>query len=264
MPHQDPLIEQVGEKVELSRETDFPEFPASVWRDMRSAPQWEPEANEKNVFDTMYLETVEAYYESVEATENAGAQIAQLFRKWQPLADKFTRHVLRGDPDNPLDAELNWDAEGAGEAIVRPLQVDSFANAQYQQTVENPGVFNIIPDDTQADGSVETATQNEQAWLVIGYAEFYGDNKLPYDKIQDEVNDGIGVRRPIYTRNAMETKQTLKIINRRRGPLPVEPGFDLDIDVDIIPGQTGIDVGLFPLGIEVIRADATEYTNFNA
>lgn len=245
-------------ETELTLEEDFSEVSTDVFDNMASAPDWKSgNFNEGNVFEQMYNDSVTAYYADAVDVNAAGRQVLKLFDKWRPLADQFTRHVLRGNVDDPLDATLNWDAEGAGQAVVRPLTVDSFSNAKYAQTPDSTGQYNIIPDQTQGNDTSETATSNEQAWMVFGYAEYYAGNKAPYDYVQSDVNDDIGVRRPFHLRNQMEGNDTLKVASRERGPLFVEPGFDLDIDANI--HTAGIETGLFPLGVEVVRADSSNF-----
>jgi len=244
-------------EVTLSQAQDFTEVSADIWDSIEDAPSWKSNFNEQNIFDQMYNDAATNYYADATDVQAAGAQVLELFQKWKPLADQFARHVLRGDVDVPLDANLDWDAEGAGQAIVRPLTAQSFQNASYSQIPSSTGQFNVIPDESQADGTTETATENEQAWMVFGYAEFYGGNRAPYDYVQENINDDIGNRRPFHLRNQVEQKGTLKVVSRERGPLFVEPGFDLDIDANVV--TTGIETGLFPLGIEVVRADAPEF-----
>jgi hypothetical protein len=254
MPHTGPAD---TEGATLERDSSFPEVPDNLWSKVQGAPAFESKFNEENLFDSMYYESARQYYADATDVGAQGRQILKLFTRWRDVAAQFSRHVLSGDADNPLDANLSWDAEGAGEALVRPIRTDTFANAQYSQTPTSTGQFNIIPDDTQGNNSTETATQNEQAWLIFGYMEARADDTVPYDYAQSDINDNVGVRRPFNLKLAMEGEQTLKVAERHRGPIMVEPGFDLDIDVQVV--EPNITTGLWPLGIEIIRADAAEF-----
>lgn len=239
------------------RDRDFAEVPQNLWSDVQKAPAFRSEFNEENIFTEQYLEAAQVYTEAATNVNAQGRVIPNLFLRWADVVAQFTRFVLTGDADNPLDATLSWDPEGAGEAMVRPFRTDSFANAQYTQTPSATGQFNIIPDNTQANNTSETATANEQAWCIIGWYEPVAGNVVPYDYLQADVNDNIGVRREEFLKYQMESKNTTKWAPRERGPLLVPPGFDLDVDINVV--QAGIETGLWPVGVEVIRADATEF-----
>jgi len=243
---------------ELTMESDFPEISENIWDKVASSNiRFKDNFNEGNVFDSMYNDFVTAYYAEATDVQAAGRQVLDLFQKWKAPAREFTKYVLRGDADDPLDATLNWDAEGGGEAIIRPITTHSTTNASYTQVPAATGQFNIFPDENAGDGVAATATANQQAWMVFGYMETVAGNKVPYDYTQANVNDEVGTRRQFWLRNQMDSKGTLKVAERSRGPLLVEPGFDLDIDANV--HTTGIETGLFPLGIEIIRADSAEY-----
>lgn len=250
--------QDVEEPVASNLRQSFDEVPDNLWQDIQSnGRRFESQFNEQNIFRQQYYEAARWYFADAMDVPAQGRAIAKLFQRWQNVVEQTTRWVLGGDPDNPLDATLSWDPEGAGEAMVRPLRTDSFSNAQYSQTPTTAGQFNIIPDDTQGDGSVETATQNEQAWIIIGWLERLAGSEAPYDYLQADINDNVGVRREEFLMYQMEGRDTLKIAERFRGPLIVPPGFDLDVDVNV--KTTNITTGLWPLGVEVIRADATEF-----
>lgn len=260
MPHQGISAadaDKVGTVSLSNPERDFPEVPGNIVDKLQGASPFRSGFNQQNIFQQQYYESARQYYEDAVDVNAAGRQILKLFTRWQPVVENFARMVLRDDVDNPLDATLSWDPEGAGEAMVRPFRTDSFSNAQYAQTPTATGQFNIIPDDTQADGSTETATSNEQAWIIIGFVERLASGEMPYDYIQADINDNVGVRREENVLLQMEGQDTLRVYERFRGPLMVEPGFDLDIDVNV--KTTNIQTGLWPLGVEVIRADASEF-----
>lgn len=240
-----------------NRDRDFAEVPDNLWSDVQGSPGFRARFNEENIFREQYFEAAQVYTDAATNVNAQGRVIPNLFLRWADVVAEFTRYVLRGDADDALDAVLSWDPEGAGEAMIRPFRTDSFANAQYTQTPGSTGQFNIIPDDTQANDSTETATANEQAWIIIGWYEPVAGNVVPYDYVQANVNDNIGVRREEFLKYQMESKGTTKWAPRERGPLMIPPGFTLDVDVNVV--QTGIETGLWPVGIEVIRADASEF-----
>lgn len=248
--------------VALSHMRDFPEVPDNLWNKVTEAEPWGEFAapNQDNIFKIQFLEAAKQYYESATAVNAQGRAILKLFLRWADVANEWTRYVLNGDADNPLDATLSFDPEGAGEAYVRPLRPVTFTDfgASYSQTPASTGRFNLLPDEANAtNGDAETAPQNEKAWMIFGWIERLAGNEVPYDVVQADINDNVGVRREENLVYQMEGKQTLKVAPRSRGPLLVEPGFDLDIDIDV--KVTNITTGLWPIGIEVIRADSAEF-----
>lgn len=247
------------DQIQLTRDANFSEVSENIFDSMSNAPQWKTNGNfnEKNLFDQMYEEAVTNYYADATDVQAAGQQVLHLFDKWKPLVSQFARYVLRGSADHSLDATLNWDAEGSGEAIIRPLSDQSFQNATYAQTPSSTGQFNIVPDNSQADGTMATATQNEQAWIVFGFIDYYTGSYVPYDYTQSNVSDNIGVRRPFPLRNQMDSDDTLDVADRKRGPLLVSPGTSMDIDANI--HTPDVKIGLFPVGFEVVRADASNF-----
>lgn len=265
MPHQivSPADTEVDQVSLQKPDRDFAEVPGNIVDKLQGASPFRSGFNQQNIFDVQYYEAARQYYEDAVDTQQQGRTILKLFLRWKPVVERFARMVLRDDVDNPLDATLAWDPEGAGEAMVRPLRTDSFEDsggtvqAQYAQTPTATGQFNIIPDDTQADGTTITATGNEAAWIIFGWIERLASNEMPYDYLQADINDNKGIRREEFLLWQMEGPDTLKVSERIRGPLIVEPGFDLDVDVNV--KTTNITTGLWPVGIEVIRADAPEF-----
>lgn len=248
---------QAGTPNTLSYFQNFFEVPEEKKQQLFSTPaenRWDGSFNEGNVFDSMYGEAVQSFYADALNTQRLdGAQILKVYQKWKPLVARFVANVLHNSQiNNHLNANLTWEPEGSSQAILRHLQVDTFANAEYEQTPGATGQFNIVPDEDQGDGATETATANEQAWIIIGYADFKSGRTYPYDIIQEDVNDSIGVRRPLYTNNAMRTKDGLSVLERYRGPLPVQPGETLDIDIGVKADFTDVNTQLWPMGFEVI------------
>lgn len=251
-----------GEANPNDLDQSFPEVPSNLWNKVRDAPAFASFSapNQENIFRQQYFEAAKTYYEAATDVNAQGRAILKLFLRWADVAANWTRYVLDGDADNPLDATLSFDPEGAGEAYVRPLRPATFTDfgASYAQTPSATGRFNLLPDEASAtDGDSETAPQNEKAWMIFGYTEFLAGNEVPYDVVQADINDNVGVRREKNLLYAMEGQDTLKVSERSRGPLLVEPGFSLDIDVDI--KTSDIQMGLWPIGFEVIRADSAEF-----
>lgn len=243
--------------VAQSHDRDFAEVPDNVWDKVQRAPSFNANFNEENIFKQQYFEAARQYYANATDVNAQGRTILQLFLRWADVVSEFTRFVLQGDADDPLDATLSWDPEGGGEAMVRPFLEDSFSNASYRQTPSNAGQFNIVPDQSQGNAATETATANEQGWIIIGWTDPASGTVVPYDYLQADVNDNVGVRRQEFLKYQMEGQETIGWAGRNRGPLMVEPGFDLDVDVNVV--ETGIETGLWPVGVEIIRADASEF-----
>lgn len=251
-----PDVVTIPSGAEAAFETKDQFFPAvsdDVFDKMIDAPPWKDEFNEEDIFEAMYQEAAAFYYAAATATADEGETLLGLFQKWKPFVGQFVRHSLRGDVDNPLDATLNWDAEGAGQAIVRPINEATWDDngSSYFHTPGAAGDFDWIPDTGAA--AVETADANEQAFVIIGHIDFANGGRMGYDYVQATVNDDLGTRRPEYLIGPNDGEDTLKVWDRRRGPLVVEPGFTLDYDMNV--EEANITNGLWPLGFEVIRAD---------
>lgn len=249
--------------VAQNKDEDFAEVPDNVWSKVQRAPAFQSQFNEENIFTQQYFEAARQYYAQATNINAQGRAILHLFMKWADAAAEWTRFVLQGDADDPLDATLDWDPEGGGEAWVRPLQQDTWSGgsfgADYTHTPGGLGQYNLVPDASNGagNGDTVTATANEQAWMIFGWWDPLAGKEVPYDYIQADVNDNVGVRRREFLKFQMEGQETIGYADRHRGPLLVEPGFDLDIDINVV--TTGIQTGLYPIGIEVIRADAAEF-----
>lgn len=245
-----------NETVPLQSEEYYPEVDTNVWSNVQQAPGWNTnEFNEDTVFNQMYDEVIRAYYPDALDVQAEGRQILKLFRRWKSVVERFTQHVLHNSEnlDDPIQANLDFDAEGGGEAIIRPIQERTGSDISYFQTTDAEGQFNIFPDENAGDGVPFVPTANEQALAIIGYVEYADPTVAPYDNIQAKINDSVGARRPFYIRNAIDFHNTLKVAERHRGPLLVEPGDEIDIDVNVT--ETDVKTGLFPVGVEVVRAD---------
>ena len=116
------------------------------------------------------------------------------------------------------------------------------------------GAYNLIPN---TSGS-ETATTKEKGWIILGYVDPIVGELVPYDEIQEKVNDKVGTRRPLYPRLLFSGKGPNLKVMKRPSPLCIFPGNTLDIDLNI--DTANISFGLWPLGFEVIRADSSKAT----
>lgn len=246
---------------ELAEAGDITQRLQNAVQDARPGTQtdnagWNAEFNERNVFEAMYNEAALSYYESAAGTQAQGRQVLRLFSKWKPMVQLFTLLTLRGDTPDSLGATLNFEPEGSTQAYLRPLRRDSFydtddeeVKADYEHVPTEEGSYNLIPND---GGRIE-ADENEQAYMIFGYIEYSQSRTTPYDYIQEDINDSLGVRREINTRHAFSSHGNLRVLDRDRGPLIVEPGHALDIDVNVT--QPGVNTQLFPVGVEVIIED---------
>jgi len=218
------------------------------WDTIGKGPQ-----TEADVFATSYRQITQWYIAAYGST-NARI-IADLFRRFEPVADLFTRFVLKSEKvvSKPLGAKLTGQvARGSAEAFIRPLTLASFANASYLHQPTSTGTYNLLPTTT----GEETATDGEQAWLIMGFIEPIAKDLIPYDEIQYTINDKLGTRRPKYPYIAFsaQSPSNLKIYELTT-PEFVQPSQTLDIDVTV--RVANVQFGLFPLGIEIIKATST-------
>lgn len=208
--------------------------------------------DESVIFNQMFDEAMLSYFGEVLDRGAQGRQVPRFITKWKPVVEAFVQLVLH-DTDalnDALDAELHWEPEGRGEAIIRPLIEDTFDNGSYTQTLGDTGQSGLIPDDSQANGNGYTFTASQQAAIIIGYIDYNAGNEIPYDYIQEDVDDSMGVRRPIVVKNQTDMEGAMKVIDRHRAPLPVLPGETVDIDFN--QHTANVKTGLWPVGIEVI------------
>lgn len=237
-----------------NRLTEYDELERKA-RWLRNAPGFVQ--NESALFDQMYDEFVTQYYAEATDTNMQGRQILRLFAKYKPMVRSFVENVLHNTEkiEQALDADLSWEPEGSGQAIVRPILVESYSDAAYANTPGGTGAVDLIPNVAGTE-TMGTGTDG-QAQIIIGYHERYADGQTGYDQLQEDVNDSLGTRRPLYTQAATEHADAISVIERGRGPLPVFPGENLEIDLNVT--QDGITTGLWPLGVEVVVATASVY-----
>jgi len=246
---------------EVVRITEIaPETPASVIDmlvDAYSNIQWEPvdrDVSEKEVFEAQYAAVTQYYYSGA----GGNPLILDIFRVYKPIVEAWVKLSLRGEkvPGEPLNAILKGEtATGTSEAFLRPLTLRTFANAAYEHIPSTTGSYDLIPNTT----GTESATTKEQSWIILGYMDPLVGNVVPYDEIQENVNDGIGIRKPLYPRLAFAAQGPNNIkVFKRPSPLLVLPGNTLDINVYV--RTANVKFGLWPIGFEVIRADAAEAT----
>jgi hypothetical protein len=239
---------QVGDRAQYTELAQ--EGQKARWIESDSDARWVAEEDERPLFDQMYAEQVIGYYKDALGTNAQGRQVLRLMTKWKPIVAAFVRNALHNTEqiDNALDATLDWEPEGRGEAYVRPLREDSFEQSTYVNTPDDTGAYPIIVN--------ETATRNQQAWIILGYLDYFAGGQVGYDYVQERVDDSIGVRRELPTRVATETADSLAVIERDRGPLPIFPGDTVTSAINVY--QSNIKTGLWPIGVEVIVESAQE------
>lgn len=211
---------------------------------------------EKDVFDAEWKQIATYYFgNATQKSIEAGAAILSLFNRYKPVADLFTRFVLKSDQTTGrnLHATLIGNkARGESQAFIRPLVLRSFVNASYMHTPPATGPYNYLP----TVAGAETATDGEQAWIIIGFIEPVSGRIIPYDEIQMTINDAIKTRRPLYPQMNMEAQgENLKIVDNTT-PAMIQPTQTLDIDLTI--RTANVQFGLWPLGAEVITANAAQ------
>lgn len=237
-------------------DTNFPSMSSPKRDNLMQAGSWKSEYEERDRFEAKYHQIAHTYFGEALDTENRGQVFINLFEDFKPIASTFVRTVLRNDnvAGDELKANLiGDDAEGGSEATIRTLGAWSFDNFDYEHTPGNTGNYDLLP----TDGSTETPTSGEQAWMIMGWADYSDGRVFPADYIQANINDDIGDREPVFIKNQMETAESLGIAKLEKGPLLVEPGEDLDVDLNVT--QTNMKMRLRPIGIEVITADASDY-----
>jgi len=205
---------------------------------------------EEHVFRRSYWNIASFYYGT------AGRIVLDIFKEYEVLAEAFVLHCLQNEDmiGEPLKALLVGEiATGPSQAFLRPITLRSFTNAAYEHTPTTTGKYNLIP---TTSGS-ETATTKEQGWLIMGWYEPYARVVIPYDEIQVTLSDSEATRRPLYTKGKdIGVDGNNMLVFKEATPKIVEPGGTLDVDVYI--RTPNIKFGLWPIGIEVIRADSSK------
>lgn len=228
-----------------------PEVPTKLMQKLMEAPDWgdvNAFVSEKNVFDRQY-EIISSFYYAT-----AGKVAFDIFTEYKPVVDAFVRHSLKSDdvPGEPLRATLVGEiATGNSQAFIRPLTYRSFSNVAYSHLPSSTGSYDLIPN---TSGS-ETATTKQKAWIILGWIDPLVGSLVPYDEIQVDISDSETKRRPLYPRLqfAAQGADNVKVI-KESSPKMVEPGNTIDINIQV--RTANVQFGLFPLGVELIRADA--------
>ncbi len=224
------------------------------WHDAR-------DFNEGDVFERKFREICGYYYAQGVARDSLGASILKLFQKYKPAMEAFVKEFTYST--EKVNGEFMGDiARGASETTIRPLVLDSFSDVAYTApscanywqlpgavpAYPVPGEQHIIPDNIQtAAGRAEAvAHENRRAFFIVGYAELVAGVAV-YDSVQEDVNDSIGLRNPLYHWPQMSMTNLLLMQNGT--PLYVETGEEYDLD-----GWATAEVvsGLWPIGIECI------------
>lgn len=254
------LPDVVSPVTESTKNEFFPEIDNDDWEPMADAPRWKnPQRgpDEERVFDAQYAHIVQQYYQEAVDSGLDGQTVLKMFTRWKPAVSAFVRACLRSDTlDNELGATLSPDPNGSNQAYLRALRTDALTNASYYQTPSATGQFNIFPDEGAGNDTFATPTSGEQGWLVIGLADYAAGGKVPYDTIQAELNDATGVRSEDYVRHQVQQPESMALVEFTGGPLPAYPNVGIDIDCDIY--ETGIEIGTWPIGFEVIVESASE------
>lgn len=215
------------------------------WRDINKY------VNEKDIFTRSYWNIANFYYGT------AGKMVLDIFKEYEPLVEAFVLHVLRSEnvPGEPLQATLVGEiATGNSQAFLRPITLRSFDDAAYEHTPSSAGKYDLIP---TTSGATETATTKQQAWIILGWYEPYARGVIPYDEIQVTISDEESKRRPLYTKcKDIGTDGNNLLVFKEATPKIVEPGNTLDVDVYV--RTPNIKFGLWPIGVEVIRADSVK------
>ena len=205
---------------------------------------------EEHVFKRSYWNIASFYYGT------AGKIVLDIFKEYEPVVEAFVLHVLNSEtvPGEPLQALLVGEiATGNSQAFLRPITLRTFANAAYEHTPTTTGKYNLIP----TTSGTETATTKQQAWIILGWYEPFARGIIPYDEIQVTISDEESTRRPLYTKGKdIGLDGNNMLVFKEATPKIVEPGNTLDVDVYV--RTPNVKFGLWPIGVEVIRADSTK------
>lgn len=231
-----------------------PEVPTALLEKLAEAPEWtdvNAYVNEKDVFERQYAGIAQFYY--AQAASVGGKIVLEIFQEYKPLVELFVRHCLKSEtvPGEPLNALLVGEiATGNSQAFLRPITYRSFTNCAYEHIPTSTGKYDLIPNTS----GTESATTKKKAWAILGWIEPYAKEVIPYDEIQVTISDSEGKRRPLYPRVQFMAQgaDNIKVI-KENSPKLVEPGNTLDVDVMV--RTANVKFGLWPLGVELIRAD---------
>lgn len=198
---------------------------------------------EEDIFERKYMEAAN-YYLS-QATESSCKIILQMFKEAKPVVRAALKEFVHS-PDK-VDGSFVGDlAEASDEVTLRALCEDTFANASYTNTPPSGGGdMHLVPNVS----GTETATEDEQTWLIFGYAEFKVDTPV-ISRVQETLDDSEKTRRTleVYLQQVLSDMQ----IFPRSSILWVETGGTIDIDAHALSDTT---TGFFPIGIEICTAN---------
>ena len=214
---------------------------------LAKSSEWEwkthGDVNEGDLFDRKLKECVGAYFSR---NLPLGKAILQLFDHHRPVIEAWVKEFTYNE--DKVGGSFKGDlATGSMETTLRPLGVYSFANALWtQRLAAAPGTLNLIPDDTQADETRETATEDQKTWLILGYCEFIAGVPI-VTVVQEYINDSEGLRNPLYPYLVQAMSDLL--IMERGSALWVETKEQLDIDVRV---RNDTITGFWPIGLECL------------
>lgn len=210
------------------------------------------DVNEGDLFDRKFKECIGYYYSR---NMPRGKAILQLFEFYRPVIEAWVKEFTYNE--DKVGGAFKGDlATGSSETTIRPLGIYGFTNASWTQRLATaPGAMNLIPDETQVDGSYETATEDEVSWLILGYAEMIAGVPI-VTRIQEYTNDGVGLRNPLYV--YPQQALTDLLIVERGSAFWIETGDRLDIDVYV---RNDTLTGFWPIGLECLVE--TQITDFH-
>lgn len=224
-----------------------PNMPEQKRSKLATASGWDwktaGDINEADIFEREYNAITGYYY-----AENTpmGRSILALFQHYKPVVAAWVKEFSYNE-DKVGGSFAGIHAQGAQETLIRPLVPESFAHAQYtQQGAAAPETINLIPDDTQADGSTETATEDVKTWIIFGYAELIAGVPIA-TIVQEHINDQEGLRNPLYC--YPQTAMTDLLLYERGSALWIETKEQLDIDYFV---RNDTVTGFWPIGLECI------------
>lgn len=233
-----------------------PNMPEKKRENLAEASTWpwkgHGDINEGDLFERKFYECCGVYYAY---NTPQGIALLNMFERMRPVIEAWVKEFTYNE--DKVGGSFKGDlAKGGRETTIRPLGTWSFSNAAWSQTLSGaPGMLNLIPDDTQADASTETATEDEQTWLILGYAELIAGVPI-VERVQEYTNDSEGLRNPLY----VYLQQALSdlLIIERGSPLYIEDGDNLDLDVYV---RNDTYTGFFPIGLECLVE--TQITDFS-
>lgn len=238
--HEISLVDLVPNMLEFKRELVASYDAQFPWRK-------HGDVDEGKVFERKFQELATGYF-AQGATVSARVMFDQYIRYKALISAVARGHSY--DEDIVGGSFVGDTAAGAAETTVRHLDMDdTFATASWNQA-SVIGQMNIIPDDTIANNSVETAVANQETWIILGMYESLSGIPI-HTRVQTFINDADANRLaqtcylnqvlsnllvfPYGTPFWVRESQTLDIDSFARAPAGVATGF-IPFGVEILPG----------------------------